>query len=98
MILSSCKEEEDVILSQEINDWEFEYEGGWHKAIVPGNNFSDFNHKLKNIKLVKRNYDHNFWEKIKEKDIADGLILTSIHTCDKTNQKSEESTIEQNSA
>ena len=41
MILSSCKGEEDIILSQKINDWEFEYEGEWQKAIVPGNNFSD---------------------------------------------------------
>ena len=27
--------------SQIIKDWKFEYEEDWHKAIVPGNNFSD---------------------------------------------------------
>ena len=41
VILSSCKKQEEISLSQEINDWEFKYEGDWHKAIVPGNNFSD---------------------------------------------------------
>ena len=41
VILSSCKRQEEIILSQKINNWEFEYEGGWRKAIVPGNNFSD---------------------------------------------------------
>ena len=27
--------------SQIIKEWEFEYDGDWHNAIVPGNNFSD---------------------------------------------------------
>tara|TARA_B110000037_G_scaffold216247_1_gene274934 strand:- start:285 stop:1880 length:1596 start_codon:yes stop_codon:yes gene_type:complete len=59
-----------------------------HPILYIDKYINKFERIYKNIKLVKRNYDHNFWEKIKEIDIADGLILTSIHTCDKTIQKS----------
>ena len=41
MIFSACKKQEETILSQEISDWKFEYQGDWHQAEVPGNNFSD---------------------------------------------------------
>ncbi len=41
VIFSACKKQEEGILSQEISNWEFEYNGNWHQAEVPGNNFSD---------------------------------------------------------
>jgi beta-mannosidase len=41
VIFSACKKQEETILSQEISDWKFEYQGDWHQAEVPGNNFSD---------------------------------------------------------
>ena len=41
MIFSTCKKQEETVSSQEISDWKFEYQGDWHQAEVPGNNFSD---------------------------------------------------------
>ena len=41
IIFSSCQKQEEIVLLQEITNWEFKYQGNWHKAIVPGNNFSD---------------------------------------------------------
>jgi len=41
VIFSACKKQEETILSQEISDWKFEYQGDWHQAEVPGNNFFD---------------------------------------------------------
>ena len=38
---SACLNQEEDNLSQEIKNWEFEYKNDWHKAEVPGNNFSD---------------------------------------------------------
>ena len=41
VVLSACTKQEKALHSQIIKDWKFEYEEDWHKAIVPGNNFSD---------------------------------------------------------
>ena len=41
VVLSACTKQEIALHSQIIKDWKFEYEEDWHKAIVPGNNFSD---------------------------------------------------------
>jgi beta-mannosidase len=41
VIFSSCKKQEESIVSQEIVDWELEHEGKLYEAKVPGNNFSD---------------------------------------------------------
>ena len=38
---SACLNQEKDSLSQEIKNWKFEYKNDWHKAEVPGNNFSD---------------------------------------------------------
>ena len=47
VIFSSCSKEEKGLLIQEISDWEFSFEDEWHKADVPGNNFSDLlNHNF----------------------------------------------------
>ncbi|MDC0204315.1 hypothetical protein OAJ65_00805 [Flavobacteriales bacterium] len=48
---SACIQQKKDNLSQEISNWEFEYESGryskWYEAEVPGNNFSDLlNHGL----------------------------------------------------
>jgi beta-mannosidase len=41
VVLSACTKQEKAFRSQIIKDWKFEFQGTWHKAIVPGNNFSD---------------------------------------------------------
>ena len=37
----SCTRQEKTLHSQIIKNWKFEFQGTWHKATVPGNNFSD---------------------------------------------------------
>jgi beta-mannosidase len=39
LILYGCKNHKNEVL--EIKNWDFEYNGKWLKAGVPGNNFSD---------------------------------------------------------
>ena len=47
VFFSACIKQEKGNLSQEISNWEFEYEDEWYEAEVPGNNFSDLlNHNL----------------------------------------------------
>jgi beta-mannosidase len=41
LLFISCQKQEERNISTPIKDWEFKYENNWHKAIVPGNNFSD---------------------------------------------------------
>ena len=38
---SSCQKQETDSLSKKLTNWEYEHEGEWHEAKVPGNNFSD---------------------------------------------------------
>ena len=62
MIFSSCKKQEGPILSQEITDWKFEYDGNWYKAEVPGNNFSDLlNHNFISDPFYGTNEDSVRW-------------------------------------
>ena len=47
VVLSACTKQEKALRSQIIKDWKFEFQGTWHKATVPGNNFSDLlNHNF----------------------------------------------------
>tara|TARA_B110000037_G_scaffold36196_1_gene44103 strand:- start:3693 stop:5282 length:1590 start_codon:yes stop_codon:yes gene_type:complete len=46
-----------------------------------------FGRIFKNLPSINRNYEQNFWEKIKKIDLSDGVILTSIHSCSKALQK-----------
>lgn len=46
-----------------------------------------FGRIYKNLPSVKRNYDSNFWQKIKKIDISEGVLLTSIHSCSKALQR-----------
>jgi beta-mannosidase len=62
VIFSSCKKQEGPILSQEITDWKFEYDGNWYKAEVPGNNFSDLlNHNFISDPFYGTNEDSVRW-------------------------------------
>lgn len=67
MIFSSCKKQEEGVISEEITDWKFEYNGNWHKAEVPGNNFSDLlNHNFITDPFYGTNEDSVQW--VSEKD------------------------------
>ena len=47
IFLSSCVERKENINTKEIIDWQFNYKNKWHKAKVPGNNFTDLlNHRF----------------------------------------------------
>ena len=62
MFLSSCIKQEKDNLSQEIKNWEFEYENAWYEAGVPGNNFSDLlNHGLISDPFYGTNEDSVRW-------------------------------------
>jgi len=66
VIFSSCKKEESIV-SQEITCWKFEYNGNWHKAEVPGNNFTDLlNHHFIADPFYGTNEDSIQW--VSEKD------------------------------
>tara|TARA_B110000008_G_scaffold74591_2_gene75704 strand:- start:588 stop:2177 length:1590 start_codon:yes stop_codon:yes gene_type:complete len=43
-----------------------------------------FERIYKNLASVKREYDQKFWNEIKDLDISNGLILSSVHSCSKT--------------
>ena len=67
LTFSACINEEKDILSQEINNWEFKYEGRWYDAQVPGNNFSDLlNHELIPDPFYANNEDSISW--VSERD------------------------------
>tara|TARA_B100001142_G_scaffold179806_2_gene179342 strand:+ start:1050 stop:3482 length:2433 start_codon:yes stop_codon:yes gene_type:complete len=62
LALASCKRQEPGVLSKELTDWEFEYEGEWHAAKVPGNNFSDLlNHSFIKDPFYGTNEDSVQW-------------------------------------
>ncbi|MGY8988459.1 MAG: beta-mannosidase [Flavobacteriales bacterium] len=66
VFFSSCKKEESIV-SQEITGWKFEYNGNWHKAEVPGNNFTDLlNHHFIADPFYGTNEDSIQW--VSEKD------------------------------
>ena len=62
LALASCKRQEPGVLSKELTDWEFEYEGEWYAAKVPGNNFSDLlNHSFIKDPFYGTNEDSVQW-------------------------------------
>ena len=86
MIFSSCTKQEESILLQEISNWEFEYNGNWHQAEVPGNNFSDLlNHNFIPDPFYGTNEDSIQW--VSEKNwIYRSNFTISEGTISKNNQ------------
>lgn len=41
VLLAACQQKTVEVNSIALDDWEFQYQGEWHAAQVPGNNFSD---------------------------------------------------------
>ena len=86
MILSSCQKQEEIVLLQEITNWEFKYQGNWHKAIVPGNNFSDLlQHNLIPDPFYGTNEDSVEWVAKRDWLYKSEFILTE-KTLKKQNQ------------
>jgi len=62
IFLSSCVERKENINTKEIIDWQFNYKNKWHKAKVPGNNFTDLlNHKFIEDPFYKSNEKKITW-------------------------------------
>ena len=40
-MFSACQKQDKKVVVHQLDNWQFEYKGDWHKAEVPGNNFSD---------------------------------------------------------
>ena len=62
LFFSSCEEENSNLISKEITNWEFKYNGAWYKAKVPGNNFYDLlNHNIITDPFYGTNEDSIQW-------------------------------------
>ena len=62
VVFSSCRNEEKMVITQEIDNWKFQYQGQWYSAEVPGNNFSDLlNHNLISDPFYGTNEDSVQW-------------------------------------
>ena len=86
IILSSCQKQEEIVLLQEIANWEFKYQENWHKAIVPGNNFSDLlQHNLIPNPFYGTNEDFVQWVAKRDWLYKSEFVLTE-NTLKKQNQ------------
>ena len=65
--LFSCSTEKNTPITQNLSDWEFQYNDKWFTSKVPGNNFSDLlSHKIIPNPFYGTNEDSLQW--VSEKD------------------------------